>query len=118
MRTQRIRALWLGLAASVAMVLTGAALAFAHAPIALRGPDGNILTDNPAGPEVAFSTKQTCGLCHDYDRVEQHSYHTQLAANQLFGWNNWNPDSPNTFKSGPAPKGKNWVQSPGHVGKW
>ena len=64
--------------------------------------------------DVAYSAKKTCGACHDYDGIERHSFHAQLGANQHLGWNahnygNWN--------SG-ATKGKPWVQSPGHVGKW
>ncbi len=104
--------------------LAMAAMPPEHANIVLRGPDGTPLTD---GSTTAFSMKETCGACHgsgtgimaySYDDIEKHSFHAQLAANQIKGWNPWNPDSPDKFKKGPAAKGKNWVQSPGHVGKW
>ena len=66
------------------------------------------------GSKVAYSAKRTCGGCHDYDGIERHSYHAQLGANQLFGWDPWKNGN---WNSGAA-KGKPWVQSPGHVGKW
>lgn len=64
----------------------------------------------------AFSVKQTCaaGTCHDYDAIERHSFHAQLGANQHMGWNAWASGNWNSI----ATKGKPWVQSPGHVGKW
>ncbi|NDY41420.1 cytochrome C [Dissulfurirhabdus thermomarina] len=117
-------ALALGLAFS--MPPPGAAMAAVpeHAHIVLRDHLGNPISPS-AATDNAFSVKGTCGCCHDgtngllsYDELERHSYHAQLAANEIRGWNAWNPDSPDKFRSGPAAKGKNWVQSPGHVGKW
>ena len=111
---------WVALLAATALVFGLAGFAAAHPEIPLRDVDGAVITPpaNEGDLQPAYSAKATCGFCHDYDQVEQHSYHTQLAANQFFGWNIWNPDSPNAYKNGAAPKGKNWVQSPGHFGKW
>ena len=96
----------------------GSALALVHPDVVLRGPGGEYIDLDAAGPQPAYSAKNTCGGCHTYANIEQHSYHVQIGANQQMGWDMWNPDSANTYKSGVAPKGKNWVQSPGHVGKW
>ena len=96
--------------------LVGIALA-AHPDIHLKDVDGNWIS-SAGGLQPAFSFKQTCSGCHNYQEIEQHSYHTQVSANQFVGWNVWNPDSASKFKKGPAAKGKNWVQSPGHFGKW
>ncbi|MEW6520068.1 MAG: hypothetical protein AB1461_11700 [Thermodesulfobacteriota bacterium] len=68
----------------------------------------------PAGPLPAYSSKNSCGECHDYQAVERHSYHAQLGANQILGWNAWAMGNWNSE----ATQGKPWVQSPGHVGKW
>ncbi len=107
-----------------------------HVKIYLRDADGNLLTKNDlfgenATKPNAFSMKQTCGFCHNgsdvdgdgialgatllsVDDIEKHSYHAQLGANQFWGWDAY--DNNNT--TSPAAKNKNWVQSPGHVGKW
>ena len=123
------------------LVLGLAGSALAHPDITLRDATGAAIADpgfqsiDPADANFmqynlapAFSAKETCGACHgdkgtypnllSYDEIEKHSYHTQLGANQLAGWNPWNPDSANKFKKGVGPKGKPWVQSPGHFGKW
>ena len=100
------------------MVLVGfAGSAFAHDPVTLRNFSGAPLAAGVV-PQAAYSAKATCGLCHDYDKIEQHSYHAQIGANQWQGWSPWNPNSASAFKRGVAAKGKNWVQSPGHLGKW
>ena len=95
--------------------------------ILLRDATGAVI---PFGATTAFSLKETCGACHDgtgthggpngvsYASIEKHGFHSQMGANQLYGWNSWNPDSANKFLVGPGAKAKNWVQSPGHVGKW
>lgn len=111
----------------VASVCVGAALLLsstlaqaqsAHDTVVLRdatgatiaAPGGSVPASAPA-----FSAKQTCGACHDYDAMERHSYHAQLGANQVTGWNGWAYG--NNF-SAVASKGKPWVQSPGHSGAW
>jgi hypothetical protein len=104
------------------LVLSLTGLAFADMPPA---HNGIILRDAAGAPIAAgattnnaFSTKGTCGQCHDYDAIEKHSYHAQLGANEQRGWNPFNANSSDKYVSGPATKGKPWVQSPGHVGKW
>ena len=109
---------WQTMLATAIGLLAFVGMAWAHPQVELRDAANNVITDNGAGTEAAYSVKTTCGRCHDYDNIEQHSFHAQLAANQQMGWDNWNPDSPVSFKSGPAPKGKSWVQAPGHIGKW
>ena len=101
--------------------LTGMAFA-SHPAITLLDDAGNTIdyaaTVTAEGVAPAYSVKTTCSACHDYDQIEKHSYHAQIAANQWQGWNPFNPDSSSKFKRGVGAKGKNWVQSPGHLGKW
>jgi hypothetical protein len=98
---------------TTAALLIGAQAFAAHTdPIPLLDANGNPIT--AANADVAYSAKQTCGACHDYDGIERHSFHTQLGANEFKGWNPW---SMGNWPSGAA-KGKAWVQSTGHVGKW
>lgn len=108
----------------------GAALGYTpeHDDIILRDHTGTAI--NPkAATKNAYSSKGTCGYCHgnkekypslhSYDEIEKHSYHAQLGANEIRGFNPWNPDdSADPFRTGAGPIGKNWVQSPGHVGSW
>jgi hypothetical protein len=109
--------------------LVGGALAAVpeHADIILKDAAGALITDL-SGENNAYSVKTTCftGSCHGsgsgvmaygYNDIERHSYHAQLAANDQYGWAAWNPDG-DAWESGPAPKGKNWVQGQGHVGAW
>ena len=126
------------LLSGVALLLGFTGSAFAaylqqHENIVLKAPDGTNIT-SMSGPNNAFSMKQTCFTtnCHNdgtnptgggkasykYDDIERHSYHAQLGANEIRGFNPWNPDSSDKFRSGAGPQGKNWVQSPGHVGSW
>ncbi len=100
--------------------MTGSAIAMDwHWDVKLRDSNGDTIPYNADGtPAPAYSAKQTCGACHNYELMERNSYHAQLGNNQMVGWAAWNPNSPSKFKSGVAAKGKNWVQSPGHVGKW
>ena len=119
-------------ALSGALVLGGlAGSAFAaHPTVVLADANGVDIGPTNGNTTAVFSFDKTCSGCHTdlgtgsygpeapYVDIEKHSYHTQLGANEFKGWNNWNPDSPDGFKSGPAPKGKNWTQAPGHVGKW
>jgi len=100
------------------------AQAYTHNNVALRDASGDLImsTDNGDGTRSvpaaapAFSSEKTCGAagCHDYKAIERHSYHAQLGANQYMGWNAWGQGNWNSI----ATKGKPWVQSPGHVGKW
>ena len=105
----------IALIACLAVLLGMAGVSFAHYGVVLKDSAGNLI---PEGGTAAYSPKQTCGECHQYDLIEQHSYHAQIGANELKGWMAYNPNSPDKYKKGAATKGKSWVQSPGHVGKW
>jgi len=120
-----------------ALIGAGAGMAFAavpaHQAIPLKDASGVAIKKNATtGDAPAFSMKQTCfGAtgCHGqagsgsvlnytYDDIERHSYHAQLGANEIRGFNPFNIDSTDPFRTGAAAPGKNWVQSPGHVGSW
>jgi hypothetical protein len=127
---------------SKTVVLSTTALVFGVAGSAFAAYNAaheNIVLKNAMGTAVkatdtanAYSIKNTCfgtAGCHGdinaggkmrygYDDIERHSYHAQLGANEIRGWNPANPDSSDAFRSGAGPQGKNWVQSPGHVGSW
>lgn len=115
LKTLRKAALLSTTALMLGLVFGTVAIAYDHSAVPLRDSAGNLIdvtaTDN------AFSSKGTCGACHNYDNIEQHSYHAQLAANEHYGFNPMNPDG-DKWESGPGPKGKAWVQGQGHVGAW
>ncbi|PKN12082.1 MAG: cytochrome C [Deltaproteobacteria bacterium HGW-Deltaproteobacteria-4] len=117
------------------LLLAGPALAAtpAHDNIVLKNWNNEVITDLAGTTDNAFSFKNSCfgtAGCHGdaaapadskmkftYNDIEKHSYHTQLAANDQYGFNPMNPDG-NAWESGPSPKGKNWVQGQGHMGAW
>jgi hypothetical protein len=121
-------------AASCAALLgvgTGMALAAPsdHSAILLKGAGGAAIAKNADGSAPAFSIKTTCFTsgCHgsaggnasySYDQIEQHNYHAQIGANEIRGFNPFNIDSTDKWRTGAGPQAKNWVQSPGHVGSW
>jgi hypothetical protein len=110
----------LGIACSMGLAfgLSGqlqAALTTEHDNIVLKDHNGAPLA---VGSTTAYSVKQTCGACHNYASIEQHATHAQMAANAIGGFNPYNPDSKMGEKANVNSKGKNWVQSTGHVGKW
>ena len=93
---------------------------YVHDQIILRDSGGSAISYDPGNLTPAFSAMKTCGVsgCHDgstldgdgvpllsYTEIESHSYHAQMGANNLAGWN----------KNDTA---KRWVQSGGHFGKW
>lgn len=86
--------------------------AYNHTGITLKDASGSAITKD--GNASAYSARETCGACHDYEAIERHSYHAQLGANQHVGWNPFYYGNKNSV----AFKKKPWVQSPGHVGKW
>jgi hypothetical protein len=118
--------------------LLGAAAATAlaspanHTAIVLKDPAGTAIKKTADGSAKAFSMKNTCfgtAGCHgdsnaggkavySYDDIEKHSYHAQLGANEIRGFNPFNIDDADKWRTGAGPQGKNWVQSPGHVGSW
>ena len=73
-------------------------------PFHLRDIDGKVI--DPTQEEVTrpVSTKQTCGACHDYDRITR-GYHFQMGRNEMY------PDAP--IGEGVSPH-----RSPGFFGKW
>lgn len=91
------------------------AQAYTHDRVTLKDASGgSVVVNTTSGVGPAYSAKETCGACHDYKAIERHSYHAQLGANQYMGWNAWAYGNWNSV----ATKGKPWVQSPGHAGKW
>ena len=133
-RTTRRRAV-LSAVSCVALlgVATGTALASPanHSAIVLKDAGGAAISKNADGSAAAFSMKSTCftGGCHgdaaaggtavySYDDIERHNYHAQIGANEIRGFNAFNIDSPDKWRTGAGPQAKNWVQSPGHVGSW
>lgn len=125
-------------ASCAALIGVGAGMAMASVPahkaIPLKDPSGAPIAKNTDGSAKAYSIKTTCfgtAGCHGdaaagtssvlkytYDDIEKHSYHAQLGANEIRGFNPFNIDSSDPFRTGAGPQGKNWVQSPGHVGSW
>jgi len=102
----------------VGFVFGSVAVAYDHNAVTLKNAAGASITEaqlNTIGN--AYSIEKTCGGCHDYAAYEQHSYHSQVAANEHYGWNPMNPDG-DAWESGPGPKGKAWVQGQGHMGAW
>jgi len=121
MKKQNKKQRLLTLVSCLAVILGMAGTAAAHPSVKLKDADGNYITELLNGP--AYSINMSCGLnqaayCHDPGTIEKHSYHAQLGANQQVGFAPFNPNSSNSYLSGVATKGKSWVQSPGHVGKW
>jgi len=118
-----------------ALIGVGAGMALAspanHSAILLKDAGGTAIVKNADGSAKAFSMKTTCFTngCHgdsqaggkavySYNDIEQHSYHAQIGANEIRGFNPFNIDSPDKWRTGAGPQAKNWVQSPGHVGSW
>jgi formate dehydrogenase gamma subunit len=76
-----------------------------HPAITLLDRNGDIIDPvNGENAEAPFSTKQTCGLCHDYDVITE-GYHFQT------GWQNVSDDY------GVA-AGRPWSLSDGFLGRW
>ena len=102
------------LVTTAALLIGSSAFALHSQPIPLLDAAGSPVTVGGAADKVAYSAKTTCGACHDYNKIERHSFHAQLGANEHKGWNPWKNGNMNSIAS----KGKPWVQSTGHVGKW
>ena len=99
-------ALQMVLLTCLAMIFGLAGSAFAqHATVQLYDGNGDTIPFVDGGPAPAYSAKFTCGGCHTYANIEQHSYHAQIGANQMVGWAAWNPNSPSKFKKGVGAKG-------------
>ena len=99
-------------ALATAALLVGAQAFAAHpVDIPLLDATGGAIA---AGSSTAYSAKETCGACHDYDAIERHSFHAQLGANEHAGFNPWSMGNMPSI----AAKGKPWVMGTGHIGKW
>jgi hypothetical protein len=76
-----------------------------HEPVILRGYDGAELTMNSKEP---YSPRQTCGACHDYDKITN-GFHFQQGRTDGSGKivisDSFNPKKP-------------WHKSAGMYGKW
>lgn len=94
-------------------------LPLACPPFNLRDKNGDIIDPSknvdgsPVDPNLpvqqqgiprAVSTKQTCGACHDYNKIT-HGYHFQMGRDQLFA------DTPPSEGTSPD-------RGPGFFGKW
>jgi hypothetical protein len=72
-------------------------------PFFLRDDEGQVI--NPiAGlnPDKPYSTRQTCGYCHDYQKISQ-GFHFQMGMNEREGFDN---------------KKYPWKVTPGMTGGW
>ncbi|TSK05093.1 MAG: cytochrome C [Geobacter sp.] len=125
-RLQKKAPLFAALAVGMA---AGSVFAASHDDIVLR--DRNQVAIKSTDTNNAFSMQGTCGYCHNgsntdrtgkrmlsYSEIERHNYHASLGQNELRGFNPYNIDSTDAFRTGAAAPGKSWVQSPGHVGSW
>lgn len=87
------------------MLVTVSTVEAQHPAISLYDKDFNEI--NPITDEnssVPFSTEQTCGLCHDYEKITG-GYHFQL------GWDHISDDHG-------VEDGKPWSLSKGLMGRW
>jgi hypothetical protein len=90
-----------GAAASV-LLAAGVSLAAHPINIPLRDQGGNLI--DPTTPGAApYSSKATCGACHDYDTVTR-GYHFQQGWDELY--------------TAQEREEKPWILSPGMAGKW
>jgi formate dehydrogenase gamma subunit len=93
-----------GLAVMIAIV-TAPWAAAQHPAINLVDANGDIIDPiNGENAETPFSTKQTCGLCHDYDVITE-GYHFQM------GWDVVADDFG-------VESGRPWSLSNGFLGRW
>ncbi len=142
-KSRRMKGLEASAIASAAIVGLAAGVALAapsdHAAVVLKDYQGTPIVKSADGSAKAYSIKATCfgatgchgganapgNAAYTYDQIERHSYHAQLGANEIKGFNPYSPDAYNPYtntgdkwRAGAGPQGKNWVQSSGHVGSW
>ncbi len=90
---------------SLLVLLPAAPAEAQHPAINLLDHNGDLIDPvNGENGNAAFSTKQTCGMCHDYDVITQ-GYHFQM------GWDTVSDDFG-------AENGRPWSLSNGFLGRW
>ena len=90
---------------AVGLLLAAAPSAAQHPAIYLVDGNGDIIDPiNDVNANAPFSTKQTCGMCHDYDVITE-GYHFQM------GWQSVSDDFG-------AEAGRPWSLSNGFLGRW
>ncbi len=72
-----------------------------HPPITLLDVNG----ENVLETGLPVSTMNTCGVCHDAEFIESHSYHANMGLNEI-------------TSAGSTPSEREWDTSPGFFGKW
>ncbi len=91
--------------AAVAVLTTTGFASAQHPAINLMDVEGNVIDPiHDENAEAPFSTKMTCGMCHDYDEITK-GYHFQM------GWDVISDDY------GVA-EGRPWSLSNGLMGRW
>ena len=89
----------------VALLAAGGTVEAQHPNVTLLDEDGDIIDPiNGDNEHAAFSTEQTCGLCHDYDTITK-GYHFQM------GWDE-------ISDSYGVEEGRPWSLSNGFLGRW
>lgn len=100
-RVNVVRSIGLGAAAW----LWAAAICAQHPAINLLDAEGNVIDPiNGENAEAPFSSRQTCGQCHDYDTITR-GYHFQM------GWDEVTDDFGREH-------GRPWKLSDGFMGGW
>ena len=89
----------------VGLALLAGPVAAQHPAINLLDVDGNVIDPvHGNNADAPFSTRQTCGQCHDYDTITQ-GYHFQM------GWDTVS----DTYG---RDSGRPWSLSNGFMGRW
>lgn len=100
--TRRLRR---AVVAAAAIVLVAAPVLAQHPAINLLDRNGDLIDPiNGENADAPFSTRQTCGLCHDFDVITQ-GFHFQM------GWDTISDDHG-------VEAGRPWSLSDGFMGRW
>lgn len=93
---------------SIAALIAVPALAAHPFPVQLKGADAGVLTESSTEP---YSSRQSCGGCHDVDFITQ-GYHFQQGRNRREANGSYTLQVSDTFNSERA-----WLLSDGMYGK-
>ena len=97
--------LTIAVVASAVFMMTAVPVMAQHPAINLLDHNGDVIDPvNGENANAPFSTKQTCGMCHDYDVITE-GYHFQM------GWNTVADDYG-------VEAGRPWSLSNGFLGRW